>query len=242
LPDRFLGFTLIELLAVIAIIAILAGILLPMVQSAKARGDQTACLSNIRQWGGAMLLHLSDNGGVFPESGAKSVVKPDVSATNAWYNVLASYVSEEPLASRAAGNRPQPRPGAKSMYTCPGSTQRELAEYESVHGVLNENSDPFLCYSYNVWIDAGDRMLRLSQILKPGKFAVFADASGRGICHAINLAYRHPGESANICFADGSARNYRKSVIAPNGTGENDNTGGVIWNPNGNPKQTDPSF
>jgi prepilin-type N-terminal cleavage/methylation domain-containing protein/prepilin-type processing-associated H-X9-DG protein len=63
------AFTLIELLVVIAIIAVLAAILFPVFQSAKAAAKNTACLSNFKQVGTAIQLYLGDSDGVwFPAS------------------------------------------------------------------------------------------------------------------------------------------------------------------------------
>jgi prepilin-type N-terminal cleavage/methylation domain-containing protein len=60
------AFTLIELLVVISIIAILAGIALPVFGEVQTRGAQTKALSNAKQVGTACKLFAMDYNGNFP--------------------------------------------------------------------------------------------------------------------------------------------------------------------------------
>lgn len=55
------GFTIVELLVVIAVIAILASLILPVLAKAKARGQAISCLNNLRQLNIAWLLYAHDN-------------------------------------------------------------------------------------------------------------------------------------------------------------------------------------
>ncbi len=60
------GFTLIELMVVIAIIALLAGLLLPLVSRARDRALATSSLSNLRQLHILFVNYTVDHRGLFP--------------------------------------------------------------------------------------------------------------------------------------------------------------------------------
>ena len=66
-------FTLIELLMVIAIIAILAGLLLPALAGVKKEGQRMQCLNNMRQLGFCANQYADDNNDWYSHGGASSI-------------------------------------------------------------------------------------------------------------------------------------------------------------------------
>jgi prepilin-type N-terminal cleavage/methylation domain-containing protein/prepilin-type processing-associated H-X9-DG protein len=60
------GFTLIEMLVVIAIIAVLAAILFPVLSKARAKARQATCASNLKQLAMAVEMYSADWDDMFP--------------------------------------------------------------------------------------------------------------------------------------------------------------------------------
>jgi prepilin-type N-terminal cleavage/methylation domain-containing protein/prepilin-type processing-associated H-X9-DG protein len=81
-----IAFTLIELLVVIAIIGILASLMMPAVNRAKNRANDTKCISNLRQIGIALTIYADENQGRLPFA-ERQPTKPNV-PTNAFPRIV----------------------------------------------------------------------------------------------------------------------------------------------------------
>ncbi len=90
--NRALGFTLIELLVVIAIIAILAAILFPVFAKAREKARQSACVSNCKQIGTALMMYVQDYDETYP-----MVVESEGPAGEYcnWYDLLQPYIKND---------------------------------------------------------------------------------------------------------------------------------------------------
>lgn len=126
------GFTLIELMIVVAIIAILAGILIPNFVNARAQAQTSACESNLRAIATAMELYYADHQR-YPDAGAI----PD--ALNAG---AVTYLNNTPRDPADAGATPskytftQPTGDGQSyLIACPGThTPSTLAKINKDDG------------------------------------------------------------------------------------------------------------
>jgi len=66
ITDSQKGFSLVELLVVVLVVALLAGLSVPVLQSAMTKAEKTECLSNVKQIGLSMLLYANDHSGRLP--------------------------------------------------------------------------------------------------------------------------------------------------------------------------------
>ena len=78
-------FTLIELLVVIAIIAILAAILLPALQSARARAQGTTCINNQKQLVTTAQMYVDDHRGIWAMPNAVTMDKGNNRGCYLWH-------------------------------------------------------------------------------------------------------------------------------------------------------------
>ena len=109
------AFTLIELLVVIAIIAILAAMLLPALSRAKGKGQQAACMSNLKQIGLGLNLYVDDCNGFFPYASVPATLidpSADPADTLQWTKLLGPYLRQRGTQLDSQENR---------VFVCPSA-------------------------------------------------------------------------------------------------------------------------
>ena len=111
-PQR--GFTLVELLVVVAIIAVLLGLLLPAIQNARGAARRTACMANLTQLALALGQHDAVNGYI---PGWKNQIGPVSTGTGRhWAAMTLPYIGRMDLYKTIGASIP---PSYVSTFVCP---------------------------------------------------------------------------------------------------------------------------
>ena len=143
-PDfRQRAFTLMELLVVIAIIAILAALLLPALGKAKDTAKAITCRHNLKQWGLATHLYVTDNNDYLPREGLPNpqAVAGDLDPTNkAWYIQLPAEINLPPYLVMPWRTNPVADVSG-TIWLCPSNPRRcnaSALQNNLFHYCLNE--------------------------------------------------------------------------------------------------------
>lgn len=206
-------FTLIELLIVIAIIAILAALLLPALNSARDKAMAVKCLSNLKQQGAGFLQYAMDNNERVPCSATPGTH----SVHYAWRLAIAPYTGTKAEKKYLFDNEPEAR---NSIFFCQKSN-RTAGSPE--YGPNSPNVSYGLAFAYSLhvgWYSTnpkGCKFLTDIQGKTPAETILTADLSdlsiGQGnipVCWSPdasdpNVVGSRHSQGININWADGHA-------------------------------------
>ncbi|MGV3771545.1 MAG: DUF1559 domain-containing protein [Verrucomicrobiales bacterium] len=212
------GFTLIELLVVIAIIAILASLLLPAVNKAKAKAHGVTCINNLKQWGLAMQMYAVDNDDYLPPEGTGT----SLNRNTGWYVALPRALTQQdyfaqPWHTNAAA------PLDRSIWICPSNTNRSNGN-NLFHYCMNEHIDR---------TGEADSRVKLSWVPNPTRVVWLFDNGKRAARAQQNNVHTnlHSG-GANFAFLDGHVARFQNTEYWDFKTGKGrTNNPLLVWKP-----------
>ena len=149
---------------IIAIIAILAGLLLPALAKSKSKAIQINCLSNMKQMGVGLLLYSEDFNGQLPGNFHHNS-NPDFT----WTDALSPYLGE-----------------VDSIRLC-GADPRKKEKHD-LNGTSYIMNDHLITPLFNAFGEMVESAVRLDQLKDPSATVLFFEASDQLAVSAISSA------------------------------------------------------
>lgn len=149
-PPEPPAFTLVELLVVIAVIAILAGLLLPVLSKARASAMQTKCVANLHSWGQAFYLYAADYNGYLPHTDDEGRNEPPFTYDAkypqrecCYVDVLPPYMGLPPWRSYPDGQKP-----TDGIWQCPSARVLPDSSYSASFKPSSQGYHSYVMNSY----------------------------------------------------------------------------------------------
>jgi prepilin-type processing-associated H-X9-DG protein len=198
---------------VIAIIAILIGLLLPAVQKVREAASRLKCQNNLKQWGLAM-HNMHDAEGRFPY-GATNNNHPNRRKT--WVMFVWPYIEQNNLANRGVPTQPFYEPPYTVHFTLNGLCGQKVPTYycDSDGGVREQNVGQYQRVRGNYVVNWGNALYNNVAPASSIPAAVVASATGRNFgpfYHAGADATR-PGTVNIQAIGDGTSNTLMLSEI-----------------------------
>ena len=228
-PRKKHRFTLIELLIVIAIIAILAGMLLPALNKARESGRSASCMNNLKSITGTALLYAGDNHDFMPPaSGNAGDGSTWVCPREPWISSDFVHCFWVYTTSRYAGEQWTGGQAPAKIYQCP-------SEPDEIYRHTNHPDIPVSNYGYyqrlgapTSW-SADNVMRKLTRNRAPSRTGIITDLKAKScdrttfmrlgttddfMSASFGYAPRHSSGS-NAGFADGHVAhlNYHAPIV-----------------------------